>query len=61
MRLCFWRKPKEVFWERKFHKLADYNGEVARGILHTDEWRELMADMQDYYNRKMQRFHKENL
>jgi hypothetical protein len=30
----------------RWHELAKYNSEVARGIAHTDEWREKMARQQ---------------
>jgi hypothetical protein len=31
-------------------KLARYNSEVARGIVHTDEWKAKMAAMQKTFN-----------
>lgn len=30
--------------------LARYNAEVARGIVHTDEWRSDMANLQQQFN-----------
>ena len=31
-------------WE--YERLARYNGEASRGIVHTDEWKAEMADLQ---------------
>lgn len=33
-----------------FNELADYNAEVARGIVHTEEWKNRMAHLQDLFN-----------
>jgi hypothetical protein len=30
----------------RFNKLAVYNAEVARGLVHTPEWQEQMAELQ---------------
>ncbi|HOW79413.1 MAG TPA: hypothetical protein PK406_08180 [Verrucomicrobiota bacterium] len=49
------RTVREVFWEERFNSLATYNSEVARGIVHTPEWIQKMADMQSDYNAKIQR------
>ncbi len=49
------RTVREVFWEERFGSLATYNSEVARGIVHTPEWIQKMADMQSDYNAKIQR------
>lgn len=33
----------------RFEALAKYNGEVARGIVHTEEWRaEMAADQREF-------------
>jgi len=32
------------------HALATYNSEVMRGLVHTPEWRERMAQLQDQFN-----------
>jgi hypothetical protein len=29
-----------------FHSLSTYNSELARGLLHTPEWKEKMAELQ---------------
>jgi hypothetical protein len=34
----------------KFHELADYNGEVSRGIVHTPAHMRRMAELQTEYN-----------
>lgn len=36
----------------RIERLADYNGEVSRGLVHTPEWRTLMAIEQDWFNRR---------
>ena len=36
--------------DEKFHALARYNSEVARGIVHTPEWDERMRDLQSEWN-----------
>lgn len=35
---------------QRIHVLADYNSEVARGLVHTEEWRAKMAEEQRWYN-----------
>lgn len=42
-----------MFWDDKFLPLSTYNGEVARGILHTDEYKEKMKVMQAEYLSEM--------
>lgn len=37
--------------EQDFHELATYNGEVARGLVHTAEWKAKMAVFQERWNR----------
>ncbi len=34
----------------EFADLATYNSEVARGIVHTEEWKRLMALRQEQFN-----------
>jgi hypothetical protein len=41
--------------DAEFTRLAVYNGEVARGILHTEEWADKMALLQERYNQAMTR------
>lgn len=36
--------------EIEFNQLAKYNSEVARGIMHTEEWKQKMAQLQKTYN-----------
>lgn len=35
---------------RKYVALANYNTEVAHGLVHTDEWKTQMAKLQAEYN-----------
>jgi hypothetical protein len=37
--------------EQDFHELSSYNGEVARGLVHTPEWKAKMAVFQERWNR----------
>ena len=39
--------------EHEINTLARYNGEVARGIVHTDEWKTKMAGYQERFNREV--------
>lgn len=41
----------------KFEILAVYNGEVARGIVHTADWDARMATLQAEYEQWLQRPH----
>lgn len=34
----------------KFERLARYNAEVSRGLVHTDRWQREMADLQAEFN-----------
>ncbi|MCP4354145.1 MAG: hypothetical protein GY793_00670 [Proteobacteria bacterium] len=45
-----------MFWDDKFIPLSTYNGEVARGILHTDEYKKKMKAMQDEYDSEMKQW-----
>ena len=36
-------------------QLARYNAEVARGLVHTDEWRALMAALQSHHDERERR------
>lgn len=38
-----------MFWDDKYLPLSTYNGEVSRGILHTEEYKEKMKLMQEQY------------
>jgi hypothetical protein len=42
------RREREPF---EFMELATYNSEVARGLLHTPEWKAKMAAEQERFNR----------
>jgi hypothetical protein len=44
---------KILLWEPRFFALAQYNAEVSRGIIHTDEWQEKMHRMQNEYDAKV--------
>ena len=48
-------KKKSTFWEKRFDELSLYNTEKARGILHTQEKRVRMQNLQDIYNDKLKR------
>lgn len=52
-------KKKEVFWERRFSELAEYNSEIGRGIIHTQEFCDRMKTLQKEYNKKSIRFYSE--
>jgi hypothetical protein len=34
----------------KYTDLAQYNSEVARGLMHTDEWKRQMSELQKAFN-----------
>ena len=36
--------------EQDFHELSCYNGEVARGLVHTAEWKAKMAVLQSMWD-----------
>lgn len=40
------QKNKTVFWNDIFYPLIVYNSEVYRGILHTEEYKEKMNQLQ---------------
>jgi hypothetical protein len=44
------REPDNRWW-----RLATYNAEVARGILHTEEWKERMRREQDIFDAEQRR------
>jgi hypothetical protein len=46
-------RQQPAFWESRFDELADFNGEVGRGIQHTPEMRERMAKLQADYDAKL--------
>jgi len=39
-----------MFWDDKYLPLSTYNGEVARGVLHTKEYKEKMKLLQKEFN-----------
>jgi hypothetical protein len=41
-----WRRRRAEPMPSRFDKLATYNSEVGRGLVHTPEWREQMAELQ---------------
>lgn len=49
-----WRRRRSASWIRDnadlITTLATYNSEVARGIVHTEEWKALMAEAQAWFN-----------
>lgn len=34
----------------EIHQLGTYNGEVARGLVHTDEWHKKMKELQERFD-----------
>jgi hypothetical protein len=49
------KHPRIDVDEVRVSVLARYNGEVARGIMHTREWKEKMAKEQEWFNEKRRR------
>jgi hypothetical protein len=52
------RRDFEVDWRHglsaeEFHELSRYNGESARGLVHTPEWRERMTVLQRRFDRRL--------
>lgn len=45
---------KGILSDAELRTLADYNGERARGIMHTAEWDAKMAELQKMYEATMQ-------
>lgn len=43
-------KVKEAGWKKDYEVLSRYNAEVARGIVHTEQWKASMAEVQKEYN-----------
>lgn len=41
------------FWDSKFDALATYNAEVARGIVHTEDYARRMMALQAEYDARM--------
>ncbi len=46
-----------MIWENKFNALATYNSELSRGILHKEEYKRKMKDLQEEYDRKLKKFY----
>jgi len=46
----FLRKKEPSWWRPVYDVLAQYNSEVARGLVHTDGWAKKMAQYQEEYN-----------
>ena len=52
----FDRRPLSAFEDEDLSKtrmLATYNAEVARGLVHTAEWRRSMEELQRWYEDRM--------
>jgi hypothetical protein len=52
-------KPNE-FWKPEYDALAQYNAEVSRGLLHTEEWKIKMRGLQIDYDARGIVFAKRN-
>jgi hypothetical protein len=61
-----WYRRRSTWWaeevvrrygmtEAELNRLADYNAERSRGIVHTEEWQARMADLQRRYNESLAR------
>lgn len=44
------RRFGEEFQKEGFDKLAKYNAEVGRGIVHTEAWKAIMRGLQNRFN-----------
>lgn len=55
----FFRMPSTEPMPERFKVLADYNAEVARGLVHTEDWCHYMACLQrefdDWLKKKRER------
>ena len=47
--LLYYDRRLIMFWNDKYLPLSTYNGEVARGILHTKEYKDKMQLLQDEF------------
>jgi hypothetical protein len=53
----FWRaKRSSDLLDPKYVPLATYNAEVARGIVHTEDWKKKMFDLEMDYSREAAEF-----
>jgi hypothetical protein len=57
----FGLSKKVKFWEPRFRVLAEYNSEVARGIIHTEAWKQKMAVLQREYDEKTRVFYQQGV
>lgn len=51
----WWEHRHDKFWEgwdysHRWNQLATYNSEVARGIMHTQDWDKFMAEEQRLFD-----------
>jgi len=44
--------PQSELTNGEINDLATYNSEVARGIVHTDEWKARMSELQTRWNNR---------
>ena len=47
------RTIKHSLTDEELHQLAVYNAEVARGLVHTQEWQERMKVLQQKYDNRL--------
>jgi len=47
------RKDNMFQWDDKFQRLAVYNGEVSRGVVHTPEYCKAMSVLQSEYDARL--------
>ena len=50
----------KTFWESKYDKLALFNAEKQRGIVHTEEYEREMKELQAEYDKKLLSFNVSN-
>lgn len=45
-------KHEKEFIEKGYQALANFNSEKARGLVHTDEYKEKMKEVQERFNKE---------
>ena len=45
-----WFKKDKDYWPSEFNDLAVYNAETHRGLMHTEEWKKRMEEVQKRFN-----------
>lgn len=45
-------KTRNIPAESRIARLGYYNGEVARGLVHTEEWKQHMREEQDWFDER---------